>query len=50
MTLLTVLSLLCAPGSGSVFDPTTEPIKVPIVLDASLTGKPLTRGPQAVIL
>jgi hypothetical protein len=43
MQVLTLLSLLATPGSGSVFDPTTEPVSVPIVLDASLTGKPLQK-------
>jgi hypothetical protein len=50
MQVLTLLSLLATPGSGTIFDPTTEPVKVPIVLDASLTGKPLTRGPKVVKL
>jgi hypothetical protein len=44
MTLLTVLSLLCAPGSGSVFDPTTEPLIIPLTLNIPLTTEPLTRG------
>jgi hypothetical protein len=42
MKLLAFLAILSTPGSGSVFDPTTEPVRVPIVLDASLTGNPLT--------
>jgi hypothetical protein len=37
MQLLTLLSLLATPGTGSVFDPTTEPIIIPIRLDDSLT-------------
>jgi hypothetical protein len=42
--LLTILAL-STPGSGSVFDPTTEPLVVPIVvLDASLTTLPLPKG------
>jgi len=44
MTLLTVLSLLCAPGSGSVFDPTIEPLLVPLTLDIPLTALPSTKG------
>jgi len=43
MQVLTLLSLLATPGTGSVFDPTTEPIIIPITLDASLTGKPLQK-------
>jgi len=37
MKLLTLLAMLSAPGSGSVFDETTIRVIVPIVLDDSLT-------------
>jgi hypothetical protein len=44
MKLLTLLAMLSTPGSGTVFDPTTIRVIVPVVLDDSLTRKPLTRG------
>ena len=44
MKLLTILAMLSTPGSGTVFDPTTEPLVVPIVLNASLTTLPLPKG------
>jgi hypothetical protein len=44
MRLLALLVQLSTPGSGSIFDPATPPLTVPIVLDDSLTGSPLTRG------
>jgi hypothetical protein len=37
MKLLTILALLSTPGSGSIFDPTTIRVIVPVVLDDSLT-------------
>ena len=37
MHLLTALLLLATPGSGSIFDPTTIRVIVPVVLDDSLT-------------
>ena len=40
MQLLTLLSLLATPGSGTVFDPTTIRVIVPVVLDDSLTTQP----------
>ena len=37
MKLLTLLAMLSAPGSGTVFDETTIRVTVPVVLDDSLT-------------
>ena len=37
MDLLAFLIILSTPGSGTVFDPTTIRVTVPIVLDDSLT-------------
>jgi hypothetical protein len=48
MDLLTFLVIASTAGSGTVFDPTTEPVKVPIVLDASLTGKPLPKSEKGL--
>jgi Na+/H+ antiporter NhaD/arsenite permease-like protein len=46
MKLLTLLAMLAAPGSGTVFDETTIRVTVPVVLDASLTrgGKDVPRS------
>lgn len=46
MKLLTILALLSAPGSGSVFDPTN----VNLVVDIPLTEAALTLAPVGVIL
>ena len=46
MKLLTLLAMLSTPGSGTVFDPTTIRVTVPVVLDDSLTsgGNDVSRG------
>jgi hypothetical protein len=44
MKLLTILAMLAAPGSGTVFDETAIRVSVPVVLDDSLTTSPLPRG------
>ena len=46
MKLLALLTALSAPGSGSVFDPTTEKI----VVDIPLTSPPLTTRLSGAIL
>ena len=37
MKLLTILAMLSAPGSGTVFDETTIRVIAPVVLDDSVT-------------
>jgi hypothetical protein len=45
MHLLAILAALSAPGSGSVFDPTTAPLVVPIELPAELSPTlPVVQG------
>ena len=44
MKLLAFLAIMSKPGSGTVFDPTTIRVTVPVVLDDSLTGKPLQKS------
>jgi len=46
MKLLTLLALLSTPGSGTIFDETTEKI----VVDIPLTEAGLTLVPSGVIL
>ena len=44
MKLLAFLAIMSKPGSGTVFDPTTIRVTVPVVLDDSLPGKPLQKS------
>jgi|TARA_Y100000310_G_scaffold47304_1_gene43933 hypothetical protein len=49
MGFLTALSLLAAPGSGTIFDE-TAPIRIVVTLDASLTSDGLPRRRKIVTL
>ena len=49
MGFLTALSLLAAPGSGTIFDE-TAPIRIVVTLDTSLTSDGLPRRRKIVTL